>query len=139
MYYCLEDHLKLVVCNSLPRELAEQIFDMVERDVQLDTRVKKNAMLEELMKHEKFIYAKLNQELFDKYAKNQDFLYHLSNTMPSSPDDVSWYYVQSIAFDISVYYLEENNQDRWHYYLRIVLGSRGKHERIKAMQIILQT
>lgn len=139
MYQCIEDYHKLVVCYILPKQLAEGILSMIEQEMQKDARVRKNALLKELVNNEQYIYNKLTHELFDKYANSHEIIEQMSNSMERLPHDCSWYYLGCLSFDVKVYHIEETEEERWKYYLRMVLGSTAKTARIVAMKLVITT
>lgn len=138
MYRCISDYHKLLVCNYLPMDVSENIFSQVEAEIQHESRCKKNEMLCELTRNERFIYLRLIHEMFEKFGKAPNTLREIANSVQDTPDDLFiTYYLRCIAFDIEIYNSETNEEDRWVYLKRMVLSTKRKQELVNAMKIVL--
>ena len=152
MYRCTSDYSKLVICAALPRGPAECILGLNEGNVQLPAREKKNAMLRELVKNERFIFLRLVHEVFDKYAHDTDgmfkrwyydaidnarYRYFETNDNAIYDDLDIALCVRFLAFDLHIYHNKLDEQDRWDYYKKMVMSCKSKSEYIASMQLML--
>jgi hypothetical protein len=137
MYRCTSDHSKLVICAALPRGPAECILGLNECNVQLPAREKKNAMLRELVKNERFIFLRLVHEVFDKYTHDTDGM--LKQWYYDAIDheiDVSLH-IRFLAFDLQMYHNKLDEADRWGYYQKMILSCKYKNDYSASMRLML--
>ena len=140
MYRCTSDYMKLVICAALPQGPAEDILSANEKVMQLPARAMKHAMLQELVKDERFAYLRLIHEMLDKYKHNANELFDRWNDEThDDPINLSLHYMKSIAFDVKMYHADQwiNENDRWSYYKMMMLERKSKKYYVESMQALL--
>jgi hypothetical protein len=140
MYRCVNDFHKLIVCYKLPRESAENVLGIIERDLQKETRAKKLNVLCELRKNKKVIYFRLIHTLFERFGNSPQELVDIAQSMQDSQFDdyVDGFYLKTLAFDMEMMKLmDTNNHDKWVYYKKMVIGQKYKENYISAIQRVV--
>jgi hypothetical protein len=129
----------LIICDTLPRGPAEYVLSINEKCEQLPARKKKDAMLQELVKNDKFVYLRLVHDVFDKYSCDRDALFNIWYHEPYESLEVSLH-VRYIAFDAQMYHsdLWADEQHRWDYYKKMVLCCKYKKEYIASLHLMLK-
>lgn len=140
MYNCIDDYHKLVICNALPRDIAETILVLIEKDVHQPIREAQKGVLQEMMTHERCIYLRHLHTLLDKYGHNGVQLTYLLSTCTLTSqrhdDQFIAYAVKSLASDIEIYYMMEGEQ-QWDFYNQLLLCKKYKDIYIEVMELIL--
>ena len=138
MFRCTSDYSKLMVCASLPRGPAEYILSLNEKCEQLPAREKKDTMLQELVKNDRFVYVRLLHDVFEKYSRDKDTIFERWYHGPYDSLEVSLQ-IRYIAFDAQMYHsdLWIDEEQKWDYYKKMVWCCKFKNEYITALRLML--